>query len=558
MNAAADESHGVGLIEQTILSETRKLPSFVLGRDKDREFAFLGMGWWTSDKVEICQGVSCYHPFGKWIGSWSRHHCRGCGGLFCSKCVKKIETHWHVSKTRHILKYTKAPQTCLLCEQCTPILGYTVDLTKGTEGFYVKKGCYIRYIKSKMWDDTYEYYVDKQIFEKVKVADRYIDRDIEYIGDPQFINQYIEYIKEKFRKESYMFNKFTELANANSADGGDGLEPEPEANLSCQRMLCTKYPTHLSYTLRMETLESLLESDEILQDDAYQQTFRLFVQCLKKFHESSSYHSDIKYENIMLRKRTKDFVLIDFDESVDLSKEIPSEHEPITTLPFAPPWIHQMYIICTDMRNLDDLKLCYECLDLWQIFQLLYCLKFKEILHSYTRLNSLPDRGEDLVDIYALVERAYTIQAAAITGLVLGKTYMITDIGDSDFTLTGAPNNDVGTIFCAIATGVGTGTATVTDVDSIVDEIFKTEKMDAHRIRFLREFLFGDCKWFLSFNTIKSPTGYCHAFKEHFDNVFNSMITFCWDTSTSVPVEGVPVVPVEEEGVPPDTNTEFA
>tara|TARA_R110001583_G_scaffold29853_3_gene103907 strand:+ start:143 stop:1744 length:1602 start_codon:yes stop_codon:yes gene_type:complete len=56
-----------------------------------------------------------------------------------------------------------------------------------------------------------------------------------------------------------------------------------------------------------------------------------------------------------------------------------------------------------------------------------------------------------------------TLDAAAtvITGLVVGKTYEITSIGDSDFTLaTGASANVVGTIFKAAAVGVGTGTAT--------------------------------------------------------------------------------------------------
>ena len=48
----------------------------------------------------------------------------------------------------------------------------------------------------------------------------------------------------------------------------------------------------------------------------------------------------------------------------------------------------------------------------------------------------------------------------AITALVVGRSYEITAVGNSDFTLAaGAPNNLVGTIFRAIAVGVGTGTA---------------------------------------------------------------------------------------------------
>jgi len=50
----------------------------------------------------------------------------------------------------------------------------------------------------------------------------------------------------------------------------------------------------------------------------------------------------------------------------------------------------------------------------------------------------------------------------AATNLIEGQTYTIESIGTTDFTLVGAPYNDVGVSFAATATGTGTGTGTVT------------------------------------------------------------------------------------------------
>ena len=71
--------------------------------------------------------------------------------------------------------------------------------------------------------------------------------------------------------------------------------------------------------------------------------------------------------------------------------------------------------------------------------------------------------GTKGIEIHLNATDFSTLDAAAtvITGLVVGKTYEITSIGNSDFTLTtGASANTVGTIFRATAVGVGTGTCT--------------------------------------------------------------------------------------------------
>ena len=70
--------------------------------------------------------------------------------------------------------------------------------------------------------------------------------------------------------------------------------------------------------------------------------------------------------------------------------------------------------------------------------------------------------GTKGIEIHLNATDFKTVEAAAtaITALVVGKTYEITSLGNSDFTLTaGANANVVGTIFRATAVGVGTGTA---------------------------------------------------------------------------------------------------
>ena len=70
--------------------------------------------------------------------------------------------------------------------------------------------------------------------------------------------------------------------------------------------------------------------------------------------------------------------------------------------------------------------------------------------------------GTKGIEIHLNATDFSTVEAAAtaITALVVGKTYEITTVGNSDFTLTtGASANTVGTIFRATAVGVGTGTA---------------------------------------------------------------------------------------------------
>jgi hypothetical protein len=65
-----------------------------------------------------------------------------------------------------------------------------------------------------------------------------------------------------------------------------------------------------------------------------------------------------------------------------------------------------------------------------------------------------------LTDLAGAIAFADENTPTVITGLVVGKTYEITSLGNSDFLTTGASANVVGTIFRATAVGVGTGTAT--------------------------------------------------------------------------------------------------
>jgi hypothetical protein len=54
----------------------------------------------------------------------------------------------------------------------------------------------------------------------------------------------------------------------------------------------------------------------------------------------------------------------------------------------------------------------------------------------------------------------YTGTGSEITvdNIVATEEYFITEVGSTDFTEIGAPNNDVGTVFTATGPGTGTGT----------------------------------------------------------------------------------------------------
>ena len=55
-----------------------------------------------------------------------------------------------------------------------------------------------------------------------------------------------------------------------------------------------------------------------------------------------------------------------------------------------------------------------------------------------------------------------TASIVTSTAFVVGTTYVITTAGNTNFTLIGAADNSVGTIFTATGAGLGNGTATVT------------------------------------------------------------------------------------------------
>jgi hypothetical protein len=85
--------------------------------------------------------------------------------------------------------------------------------------------------------------------------------------------------------------------------------------------------------------------------------------------------------------------------------------------------------------------------------------------------NTVVIHGENTrlrVFVERVVEVADLVTVAA-TDLVAGNTYTITDVGTTDFTLVGAPDNIIGATF--IATGRGSGTGTVT-FDKRVYEVF--------------------------------------------------------------------------------------
>lgn len=61
--------------------------------------------------------------------------------------------------------------------------------------------------------------------------------------------------------------------------------------------------------------------------------------------------------------------------------------------------------------------------------------------------------------------RVRNAEAVSLAGnFVVGTQYTITTVGTTDFTLVGAANNNVGTIFTATGVGAGTGTATATKI----------------------------------------------------------------------------------------------
>ena len=59
-------------------------------------------------------------------------------------------------------------------------------------------------------------------------------------------------------------------------------------------------------------------------------------------------------------------------------------------------------------------------------------------------------------------QRATTVTIVGPTQLVVGYTYTIVTVGDTDWVAVGAASNTVGTVFNAIATGTGSGTASLT------------------------------------------------------------------------------------------------
>ena len=128
---------GLRLVEDLIKAGTRDDPTFILGMNDDRNFGTLqlrwqanqdprlGRGgghteWWIPNKI-VDHCTDCTNTFSI---SNRKHHCRGCGNIFCGGCLQEVETHWHVSKGTHTLKYTKQPIPKSLCNTCKPILGY--------------------------------------------------------------------------------------------------------------------------------------------------------------------------------------------------------------------------------------------------------------------------------------------------------------------------------------------------------------------------------------------------------------------------------------------------
>ena len=65
------------------------------------------------------------------------------------------------------------------------------------------------------------------------------------------------------------------------------------------------------------------------------------------------------------------------------------------------------------------------------------------------------------------------------TSIVAGKTYTIVNVGTSDFTLIGAPDNKPGTVFTALGPTVGTGTvSTIIKTTSVSEQIYWDRLID--------------------------------------------------------------------------------
>ena len=72
--------------------------------------------------------------------------------------------------------------------------------------------------------------------------------------------------------------------------------------------------------------------------------------------------------------------------------------------------------------------------------------------------------GTDIYDRTEIPNRDVPYELYPIIGAVtmdVGEQYEIKSVGDSDFTLHGAPNNNIGTIFTATSIGIGTGTVEI-------------------------------------------------------------------------------------------------
>lgn len=71
--------------------------------------------------------------------------------------------------------------------------------------------------------------------------------------------------------------------------------------------------------------------------------------------------------------------------------------------------------------------------------------------------------GQDITFTDAVASFSHELKDTSTTNagaFLVGKKYVIETVGDTDFTLIGSANNDVGTVFTATGIGSGTGTAT--------------------------------------------------------------------------------------------------
>jgi len=108
------------------------------------------------------------------------------------------------------------------------------------------------------------------------------------------------------------------------------------------------------------------------------------------------------------------------------------------------------------------------------------------------------DRGAstDLENIKAYVDRCLTsVSAAPYTGIIIatrivvGREYRIVTSGSSDFTLIGAEDNDIGTVFTATASGSGSGTVIRTgtlDAGFSIGQIYRINEIDGNNNAIIR------------------------------------------------------------------------